>query len=640
VQHRPPPPEPAIKTQSEVRDDAAERSPRALSIEHRLPLLICALLLVVVVAFVWLAHREVQRSALAVARERLVSATRFLAQNADLSTGRIVSTLRAAASPDSAVAAYLRSPGEATEPDARATLRRLIGRANAVDPTVIELWSADRRRLLSTAPSPGLSETEREDAFLQAATDSAAVGPLRVLGNDVYTSTIAPVLVDGERRGYLVRWARIGEQPDAAKAVSEIIGQNAVIYYANPAGGVVLNVTGEPVRFPLRVADVDTTLEYEREGAGGFVAASVPLRSSNWVLITEFPRATILARSMVLLRRLAGLAVVLVLAGGAGAWLLSRGITRPLSRLTHAAESITVGDYSARVDTGRADELGRLAATFNTMGTNLGDAQRRLEDARASAEQANAAKSQFLAVMSHEIRTPLNAILGYTDLLQLGVGGALTQTQLEYLGRTQASGKHLLSLISDILDLSKIEAGSMEVHRETARASVGVEAALALVAPQAAARDVTIVNQCDASAEIRYVGDEGRVQQILANLLSNAVKFTDPGGRVTVQCSAVLSSSNAPAWTVMRVSDTGIGIARDRLSSIWHPFVQGDMGHTRAYGGTGLGLTISRQLALLMDGDLTVESEPHVGSTFTLWLPAATPSAPRPSMAREVAARS
>jgi signal transduction histidine kinase len=598
---------------------------------------------VVVAAFVWLTHREVQRSALTVASERLTNTTRYLAQNADDNAARSNAVLRAAASPDSAAVAYLRAPDGATQARAEATLRRLAGQSER--PPTVELWSADRQRLLSTAPSPGLSETEHESAFLDAVarTDSVTAGPLRVLGDAVYASVVAPVDLDGTRRGYLVRWSRMAAPPQSAKTISELIGSNARVYLANPAGDVVLRVTGEPVRFPARVTRADAVLEYDWPGLGRFVAAAVPLRSSNWVLITEFPRATILARSGVLLRWLALVALVLVLLGGVGAWLLSRGITRPLSRLTVAAESLSSGDYSARVDTGRDDELGRLASTFNVMGGNLGDAQRRLEDARAVAEQANAAKSQFLAVMSHEIRTPLNAILGYTDLLQLGVAGALSDQQRDYLSRTQASGKHLLSLISDILDLSKIEAGSMDVRRETARATVAVDAALALVEPQAAARGVELVNRCEAPQDVRYVGDEGRVQQILANLLSNAVKFTNPGGRVTVHCSSMATPSNGSAWTVMRVSDTGIGIAADRLSSIWQPFVQGDMGHTRAYGGTGLGLTISRQLALLMDGDLTVESTIDEGSTFTLWLPAATPSAARAGAgvapAREAAGR-
>jgi signal transduction histidine kinase len=351
-----------------------------------------------------------------------------------------------------------------------------------------------------------------------------------VRGTAVYTSTVAPVIVDGERRGYVVRWSRIGNQRPSSRAITDLMGSDAAIYLVNQGAGITIDASGRPVAFPARVARADTVFGYNWPGRGQFLAASAPLRGTQWTLVTEFPRTTVLARSVRLLRRFAVVALVLMVAGAGGAWLVSRGLTRPLAQLTEAAERVAAGDLSARVETGRADELGRLASTFNAMGSSLGEAQHRLEQARAAAETANAVKGDFLATMSHEIRTPLNAILGYTDLLQIGIAGPLTEQQQEYLGRTQASGKHLLALLSDILDLSKIEAGGMEVRRETARASVAVDSALALVLPQAAARGIEIVNECDDSASTRYVGDEGRVQQILANLLSNAVKFTNPAG--------------------------------------------------------------------------------------------------------------
>ncbi|HEU4628569.1 MAG TPA: ATP-binding protein [Gemmatimonadaceae bacterium] len=248
--------------------------------------------------------------------------------------------------------------------------------------------------------------------------------------------------------------------------------------------------------------------------------------------------------------------------------------------------------------------------------------------ARGAAEAANQAKSAFLATMSHEIRTPINAIMGYTELLELGLSGPLTEKQRAQLGRVRASSRHLLTLVNDVLDLAKVEAGRLTVGRERADVAASVAGALALVQPQAEARGILLSNFCTDVPGTLYMGDPQRVEQILVNLLSNAVRFTEPGGRVMVTCEL---ADRAPPTTklpvgtdclcAVRVEDTGIGIPPAQLRAIFEPFVQVESGHTRTREGSGLGLAISRRLARLMGGDLTVESQPGRGSAFTLWLP-------------------
>ena len=264
------------------------------------------------------------------------------------------------------------------------------------------------------------------------------------------------------------------------------------------------------------------------------------------------------------------------------------------------------------------------------------------EEALAAEERANAAKSEFLSTMSHEIRTPINAIIGYAELLELGIAGPTTPEQQAQLARIRVSGRHLLGLVSEVLDLSRLEAGRLELAREVGRAGDEADAALALLRPQAAEKGVFLDDACGGMRAARYSGDPQRVRQILVNLVSNAIKFTEAGGRVSVACEVSRSASdeaeltgNGP-WIGLHVEDTGIGMGEEELRRIFQPFTQARSGLTRTQGGVGLGLTISRRLARLMGGDLTVRSEPGKGSCFTLWLPAPESAVPAATVDHEL----
>ncbi|MDQ3519742.1 MAG: ATP-binding protein [Gemmatimonadota bacterium] len=238
-----------------------------------------------------------------------------------------------------------------------------------------------------------------------------------------------------------------------------------------------------------------------------------------------------------------------------------------------------------------------------------------LEVARSVADTANQAKSEFLATMSHELRTPLNAIGGYVELIAMGIQGPVTDKQRFALTRIDRSQRHLLGLINDILNLSRIEAGRVDYVMSDVPLREALADVAPMIEPQFAAKGIAYEER-DAIRWPTVRADREKLQQILLNLLSNALKFTESGGRVWIEAV----ESNEAGQVNVRVSDTGRGIPAGKLESIFEPFTQVDGSHSRMGEGTGLGLAISRDLARGMGGDIFAESTLGEGSTFTLSL--------------------
>ncbi|MEP7083934.1 MAG: response regulator, partial [Betaproteobacteria bacterium] len=243
-------------------------------------------------------------------------------------------------------------------------------------------------------------------------------------------------------------------------------------------------------------------------------------------------------------------------------------------------------------------------------------------------EVASQLKSQFLANMSHELRTPLNAIIGVTEMLHEDAVDLKREDDLEPLERVLRAARHLLALINDVLDLSKIEAGKIDIHLESFAIAPLVTDVVQTIATMATKNDNKVVVDCAAGIGTMNA-DQTRIRQALLNLASNANKFTEHG---TVTISATRATEAGREWVKMAVTDTGIGLTREQIGKLFQDFVQADASITRKYGGTGLGLAISRRFCQMMGGDITVASEPGRGSTFTIRVPAdcAPPRIPAP----------
>ena len=755
------------------------REPRrgGWSLEWKLPVTITVLLAIVLGVGLMVSYGAIERAAVGQAEARLENGAEALTQ---LTAPALVATrqaVTAAARSPELRAVTAGDPGDAVRDSSRAEMSRLIPERDTL--TTIELWDRSGHRLLAVGQDSASTQLPASDAFapelaarvaVAPGADTAETLPIHVYQGKRVVSTAAPVVVDGERQGYLVRRRRIAAVPALERTLRGLSGTDISLYFHNADGTGWTTAAGTPVAALVVSGDSGSRRE-TRPGVGRVLVAERVLDGSPLALVVERPLASVRTGPRRTTRQLALLSLVLLAAGAMAAWLISRGIVRPLTLVTEAAESIAGGDYGARVQVSGRDELARLAAGFNHMAhevatsreeleaqteeaqgaaeeldranRELAEALRAVEEresqlraladalpqiswmahadgevfwynerfyaysgispeqamvdgwqllhdpallprvlerwrrsietgqpfememplrgadggfrwfltrmdpvlgvdgrvarwfgtstdvqglreareaadaARAEAERANRAKSEFLAVMSHELRTPLNAIGGYTELLEMGVRGPVTDAQRRDLERIRASQQHLLGLISGVLDLSRIEAGRVAYDLAPVALDPMLAGLDALLEPQAMAKSL-VLDYAPCEEQLGAMADREKLRQILLNLLSNAVRYTPAGGRIVLGCHAEGGDTVA-----ITVRDSGIGIAPDALSHIFEPFVQLDRSLTRIRDGVGLGLAISLDLARGMGGDIRVESTPGEGSLFTVTFPRA-----------------
>ncbi len=372
------------------------------------------------------------------------------------------------------------------------------------------------------------------------------------------------------------------------------------------------NETVDMARFagaPRNEVGVSVLHATRSQGGSDLVAAlatdaeGIP-NDAGWKLLVEVPTDEVLAPARELGRRIMWVACLATVIGSAlGLW-LSLSTARRVEALRAATNRIRDGELAHRVEDGGQDELGYLAAGFNDMASGL-------EAARQAVETARAAKDSFLANMSHEIRTPLTAIIGAIDLLSEPDWSE--SERKAYFHTIRTSSQHLVSLINDVLDLSKIEAGKLTIEHVPCSPALLAHEVVELLSHQAASKGLELDLGFETPVPAAIESDPTRIRQVLVNLVGNAIKFTDTGG---VKIDLAYEPGAIPSVR-FSVVDTGIGIDNEKLERIFRPFEQADMSTTRRFGGTGLGLAISRKLASALGGELSIRTGPD-GSTFTL----------------------
>ena len=593
-----------------------------MSLERKLPLLMTAVLLTVLVAGVLILDREVRRATEVVTAHKIEETSKNIAGLIALGPVRSADILKPVIT-DSAVIRALTTPSPSARRIAavRARLASLANPANPGDSALVtELWDVDGRIVARS----GDSASHTNIPSPTAAADRVSLGSFYESAGRVYYWSTMPIVHDGKRIGTIAQRRRLNSQPGTEKTLVSYSHPLARILLRNNDGSLWTTLSGEIVKPPTNPDSIRgfPTFEHpdivpgERAVIYGTASAGTP-----WTIALELPFSKLGDAPRDILTRFALMSLVLLLLGAVAMWVISRRITQPLTKMTAAAEAMARGDYSHRVAEVGDYETAQLGSAFNRMAREVEAAKNKLlsaadaaEKAQVLAEDANAAKANFLAAISHELRTPLNAIAGYVELLEMGLRGPLTDEQRTDLGRIRKSQQYLLGLIEQVLVFTQLDAQKVAVHIQDVSLDEVLHDTETMVKPQILAKGIEYSYEADEPG-LHVRADREKMQQIVLNLVTNGAKYTSRGGRVAV------SSQPRNGTVHVKVTDTGPGIPDKMLATIFEPFVQLDRRLNQPREGVGLGLTISRDLARAMGGDLVVDSTLGVGSTFTLVLP-------------------
>lgn len=586
---------------------------RRLSIVAKLPLGIGTLLLIVLGGMTVIAYVDVRRGVTQVADERLNRAASQLGGLLGNSAEQKRSALRNLAR-RSFVRRYLASQDDSSRAELAAELGEYALR-NAVE--ALDVRDAEGRLLYGIgARLPDAAEQQvRELGDSLSSEVRVAIGPLVDTPTGLVYGVVALVTDDGARAGYIVERRRIASSPQTVRQLSELIGADAGLLVGNANGRLWTDLTARVEAPPLDMGRASGTLTYSRGGAERVVARATPVPGTPWILVVEFPRAPIFAPARNFLARAMLLSLILSVGGAAAGWILSRRISLPLRRVTESAELLAAGRDVEPVPVTRQDEVGRLAASFNTMASQVLQSQheleRRVKERTAALEAVNHELEAFSYSVSHDLRSPLRAIDGFSMILLQDFSAQLDAEAMDYLRRVRAAAQRMDSLISDLLSLSRLS------RQELRGGTVDLSGLARSVAHELRAADSDRAVDIVVADDLVTTGDSQLLRIVLENLLGNAWKFTSRRQAAHIEFGALERTNGV---RVFFVRDDGAGFDQAYAAKLFGAFQR--LHSVTEFEGSGIGLATVQRIVHRHAGQVWAEGAVDEGATFYFELPA------------------
>jgi signal transduction histidine kinase len=578
---------------------------RGLSIRHRLPLLICILLLSIVVAFGWLSYYGVRKSAFEIGKERLGGLTEQLSSLFGQSSIAITSATHTTAQQET-IKKFLNSPGMQSD-SVKLVLDKLRFDSTWI---LVELLNADHQSVIrSTTPGSEVkihSEKLIPPALLSK--DSSFVGKIYKVGDSIYYPIIAAVTENKIITGYLLRWRVQTSTAKGMEQFSKLLGTNAKLYLGNKDGSLWTDLIESVPAPPINKNPGEKFSEYSRADQGPVIASASDIPGTPWIIVIEFSQSVILKGPDLFLNWLAGIGAVVVIIGILLAWLMSRNLTRPLNKLAAATSVIAKGDYSVSVEVGRKDELGKLARDFNAMAVQVKGAQQNLEkkvqERTAQLEAVNKELEAFSYSVSHDLRAPLRSITGYATILKEDYASKLDDEANRVTDKIISNARKMGLLIDDLIAFSQM--ARKELRHQSVNMQRLVESCMEELLQNESANKYKIL----VHPLLPCVGDEALIKQVWINLISNAIKYSSKKSAPSIE----IGSKNGTSMNEYYVRDNGAGFDMKYAHKLFGVFQR--LHSNKEFDGSGIGLALVKRIINRHNGDIHAEAAVGEGATF------------------------